>query len=151
MNDRPPLTILYAEDDPDDRLLAVKAHRDSGAPNPLVFVGDGEEVLEYLRGTGRHALRAGRRGPGIVILDLHMPGTNGRETLRVMRSDPAFRRLPVMVLTTSTSQDDIRSSYDEGANSYIVKPKGFAELVHMFAIVCDYWFQVSSIPLDPRS
>jgi two-component system response regulator len=140
--------ILYAEDDLDDRLLASLAHRDSGAANPLVFVGDGEEALEYLRQTGRHTDRAGRCQPGIVILDLNMPGMGGREALRVMRADPALRRIPVIILTTSTADSDITSSYDAGASSYIVKPRGFADLVHIFVSLSAFWFGVSSLAKD---
>lgn len=142
------LTILYAEDDPDDRLLAEMAHRESGAVNTLVFVGDGEEAVEYLRQTGRHADRAGSAKPGIVLLDLNMPGIDGRETLRIIRADPVFHRIPVVILTTSTAQDDIASSYDAGANSYIVKPRGYGGLVHLFDRLCGYWFEVNALALD---
>jgi two-component system response regulator len=138
-------TILYAEDDPDDRLLAEMAHRDSKATNPLVFVADGAEALEYLRQTGRHANRAGSPKPGIVLLDLNMPGIDGRETLRIIRADPVFHRIPVVILTTSMSEDDIASSYDAGANSYIVKPRGFGGLVQLFDRLCLYWFELNSL------
>jgi CheY-like chemotaxis protein len=137
--------ILYAEDDPDDRLLAELAHRDSGAVNPLNFVRDGDEVLEYLRHTGRHQDVATAPQPGIILLDLNMPGTDGREALRMIRADPGMRRIPVVILTTSRAQGDIAASYDAGANSYIVKPSSFANLVHLFESVCDYWFQINSI------
>jgi CheY-like chemotaxis protein len=138
-------TILYAEDDPDDRLLAEMAHRDSKATNPLVFVADGPEALEYLRQTGRHANRAGSPKPGIVLLDLNMPGIDGRETLRIIRADPVFHRIPVVILTTSMAEDDIASSYDAGANSYIVKPRGFGGLVQLFDRLCLYWFELNSL------
>lgn len=143
------LTILYAEDDPDDRLLAEMAHRDSGAANPLVFVGDGKEALEYLRQTGRHADRAGSLRPGIVLLDLNMPGIDGRETLRIIRADPLLRRIPVVILTTSAADDDVATSYDAGANAYIVKPSAFASLVHIFDCLSRFWFEVSSIAREP--
>lgn len=141
-----PLPVfLCAEDDPDDRLLATMAHRDSGAPNPLVFVNDGEEALEYLRRTGRHGTAAGRPRPGILLLDLNMPGLDGRETLRVIRADPTIRRIPVVILTTSTAEDDIVTSYEAGANAYIVKPTAFGGLVHIFSSLAAFWFGVTSL------
>jgi two-component system response regulator len=143
-----PLAILYAEDDPDDRLLAEVAHRESGVTNPLVFVADGDEAIEYLRHSGRHT---DRPLPGIVLLDLNMPGRGGRETLEVIRADPLLRRIPVAILTTSTAEVDIASSYDAGASSYIVKPTVFANLVQLFDRLCGYWFETASIAKEVPS
>ncbi len=143
-------SILYAEDDPDDRLLAEMAHRESGAVNPLVFVADGEEALEYVRRSGRHSDRAGAPQPGVILLDLNMPGIDGRETLRIIKADPILRRIPVVILTTSTAQDDIATSYDAGANSYIVKPSAFSSLVQLFDHLCGYWFEIGSIAQEKR-
>jgi CheY-like chemotaxis protein len=148
MSNPAPLSVLYAEDDPDDRLLASMAHRDGGSVNPLVFVGDGEEALEYLRRTGRHADRPASLQPGIIVLDLNMPGIDGRETLRIIRADPHLRRIPVVILTTSSAADDIATSYDAGANSYIVKPSAFASLVHLFERMCGYWFEIGSLSAE---
>jgi CheY-like chemotaxis protein len=145
------LAILYAEDDPDDRLLAEMAHRESTAIQPLVFVADGEEALEYLRGTGRHADHTAAPQPGIILLDLNMPGIGGRETLRVIKADPNLRRIPVVILTTSAAEVDIAASYDGGANSYIVKPSAFANLVQLFDHLCAYWFGINSIARDVSS
>jgi two-component system response regulator len=143
--------ILYAEDDPDDRLLAQIAHRESGVPNPLIFVADGEEALECLRLTGRHAGDADQPRPGIVLLDLNMPGIDGRETLRIIRADPTIRRIPVIILTTSTADDDIAASYDAGANAYIVKPTAFNSFVHILTTLAAFWFGVSSLAKEiPR-
>jgi len=144
------LAVLYAEDDPDDRLLAEMAYRESGAANPIAFVADGEEALDYLRGTGRHAERADAPPPGIVLLDLNMPGMDGRETLRIIRADPALRRIPVVILTTSAAREDIIASYDAGANSYIVKPSAFSNLVQLFERLFGYWFDICSLPQEAR-
>jgi CheY-like chemotaxis protein len=145
MKTSPALSVLYAEDDPDDRLLAEMAHRDSGSANPLVFVRDGEEAVEYLRHTGRHVGRGTLPRPGVVILDLNMPGIGGHETLGIIRADPLLRRIPVVILTTSAAEADIVASYDAGANAYIVKPSAFAELVHIFSSLSAFWFDVSSL------
>jgi CheY-like chemotaxis protein len=150
MSDPAPLTVLYAEDDPDDRLLAKMAHRESGAVNPLVFVDDGEEALEYLHRSGRHADRADAPQPGIILLDLNMPGIDGRETLRIIKADPELRRSPVVILTTSAAESDIAASYDAGANSYIVKPSAFASLVQVFDDLCSYWFEMGSLAQEAR-
>jgi CheY-like chemotaxis protein len=144
------LGVLYAEDDPDDRLLAEMAYRECGAVNPIAFVADGEEALDYLRGTGRHADRADAPPPGIVLLDLNMPGMDGRETLRIIRADPALRRIPVVILTTSAAREDITASYDAGATSYIVKPSAFSSLVQLFERLFAYWFEICSLPQEAR-
>jgi CheY-like chemotaxis protein len=143
--------VLYAEDDPDDRLLAEMAYRESGAANPLVLVADGEEALEYLRRAGRHVDRPHWPQAGIVLLDLNMPGIDGRETLRIIRADPRLRRIPVVILTTSAAEVDIAASFDAGANSYIVKPTAYSGLVHLFDRVCDYWFRIGSIAQEIRA
>ena len=137
--------ILYAEDDADDRLLAQMAHRESGVANALIFVVDGEDALDCLRSTGRYADRTDQPRPGIVLLDLNMPGIDGRETLRIIRADPKVRRTPVVILTTSTADDDIAASYDAGANAYIVKPIAFNGLVHIFSTLAAFWFGVNSL------
>jgi two-component system response regulator len=149
MIDAEPPAFLYAEDDPDDRLLAEMAHRESGAASALVFVSDGLEALEYLRGTGRHAGRAEAARAGVVLLDLNMPGTDGRETLRIIRADADLRRIPVVILTTSAADDDIGTSYEAGANAYIVKPSDFAGLVHIFKALSTFWFEISSVAKGP--
>jgi CheY-like chemotaxis protein len=143
--------IVYAEDDADDRLLAQMAHRESGCANPLVLVADGEEALEYLRQTGRHTDRAGSSQPGIVLLDLNMPGIDGRETLRLIKADPLLRRIPVVILTTSAAEADIVASYDAGANSYVVKPRAFSGLAQLFDRLCGYWFEIGSLAQEVRS
>jgi CheY-like chemotaxis protein len=143
--------ILCVEDDPDDRLLVEMAHRDSGVVNPLTFVADGDEALEYLRRVGRYANRDDKEQPGIILLDLNMPGTDGRETLVIVKADPLLRRIPVVILTTSSARRDIAESYDRGANSYIVKPAAFAGLVRLFERLCDYWFEMGSLPPEAGS
>lgn len=150
MNDPAAPAILYAEDDPDDRLLAQMAHRDSGVSNPLVFVGDGKEALEYLRRTGRHTDRAGATQPGIVLLDLNMPRMGGLETLRTMKRDSLLRRIPVLVFSTSASARDIAACYDAGANSYSIKPVDSARFAAFFELLCRYWFGTVSLGLEVK-
>jgi two-component system response regulator len=141
-------TILYAEDDGEDRLLAEMAHHDSGVVNPLVFVGDGGEALEYLRCEGRYLDRAGATQPAIVLLDLNMPGMGGLGTLRAMKADPLLRHIPTLILTTSASAKDIAACYDAGANSYTIKPATSAGFVAFFELLCRYGFGTVSLGLE---
>jgi CheY-like chemotaxis protein len=151
MSDAGLLSILYAEDDPDDRRLAEMAHRDSGATSPLVFVNDGQEALEYLHGTGSHADPADVVRPGILVLDLNMPAIGGLETLRIVRADRVLRRIPIVILTTSQAVEDIDRCYDAGANAYIVKPLSFTSLVQLFDGLFSFWFRLSSLPNEVLS
>jgi CheY-like chemotaxis protein len=151
MSNLSPLAVLYAEDDPDDRLLAEIAHRESGVPNPLIFVADGEEALHYLRRSGQYAGRPDAIQPGVVLLDLNMPGIGGRETLNLIKADRVLRRTPVVILTTSSAQVDIVASYDAGANSYIVKPSAFGSLVKLFEGLSAYWFELNWLAREGSS
>lgn len=140
-----PITILLADDDADDRMLAEDALRESRLANRLYMVTDGEEVLEFLRREGRHAGSQTPR-PGVILLDLNMPRKDGREVLRELKSDPDLRQIPVIVLTTSKDEADVFLSYDQGVNSYITKPVTFAGLVEVMNAMGRYWFQLVELP-----
>jgi two-component system, response regulator len=139
MIERKSATILLAEDDPDDRLLTQDAFRESRIADTLQCVEDGEALLDYLhrRGRYRDALR-----PDLILLDLNMPRMDGREALRVIKADPALRRIPVVVLTTSREEGDVARSYDLGVNSFIVKPASYQALVDLVRTLSRYWFDV---------
>jgi CheY-like chemotaxis protein len=142
----PSLTILYAENDPDDRMLAMDAMRESQLPNELRFVGDGQELLDYLRRRGGYADPATSPRPGLILVDLNMPRMDGREALREIKADPELRRIPVVVLTTSKAEEDIERSYDLGASSYITKPVSFQALVEVMRDLGRYWFHLVLLP-----
>ncbi|MEM6314032.1 MAG: response regulator [Planctomycetota bacterium] len=135
--------ILLADDDPDDRLLAVDALRESRLLNELHCVNDGEELLEFLHKRGKYA-NAPR--PGLILLDLNMPRKDGREALREIKADPEFSSIPVVVLTTSKAKKDILQTYDIGVSSFIVKPVTFAALVEIMESIGEYWFQLVALP-----
>src|SRR5580704_4441821 len=116
------LTVLLAEDDDDGRCLLGEAWAKSRAADELRFVGDGEELTEYLKHTGRYRDQASAPRPALILLDLNMPKNDGREALREIKADPKLRQIPVIVLTTSKDDNDISRSYDLGANSYVAKP-----------------------------
>jgi CheY-like chemotaxis protein len=146
MSEPSAIRILIADDDEDDRLLAREALTQSRLRNPVDFVEDGEELLEFLRGTGRHAGRVDAHLPGVVLVDLNMPRLGGIEAIREIKSDAALRHIPLVVLTTSKDEADIYRSYDLGVNSYIVKPVTFTALVDVMRDLGRYWFEVVELP-----
>ena len=141
-----PVTIVYADDDADDRLLTREAMKASRLANEMFFVEDGEELLDFLNHRGKYADRVAAPLPSIILLDLNMPRMDGREALMRMKADPRLRRIPVVVLTTSDAETDILRSYDIGANSYIVKPVTFEALVEVMRDLGRYWLQVVELP-----
>ena len=145
-----PVNILMADDDPDDRMMAEKALRESRLTNGLLFVENGEELMDYLHHRGQYADAALYPLPGLILLDLNMPKKDGREALAEIKADPVLRRIPVVVLTTSTAERDILRSYDLGVNSYITKPVTFQGLAEALKIVNQYWFQLVRLPNDAQ-
>ena len=140
------IVILMADDDPDDRLLARDALRESPLDIDLRFACDGRELLDYLRREGRWAAEPAPR-PGIILLDLNMPRMDGREALAEIKRDPELRRIPVIVMTTSRARDDVHHSYDMGAASYISKPITFEGLVDVMRELGRYWAEVVALPV----
>jgi len=141
-----PITILIADDDADDRLMASEALEESRLANDLRFVEDGEELLDYLYHRGRFAAAGESPRPGLILLDLNMPRMDGREALREIKGDPALRSIPVVVLTTSKAEEDIYRTYDLGVNSFITKPVQFEGLVEVMRTLGKYWFEIVELP-----
>ncbi len=144
--DPQPVVILMAEDDPDDRQMTVEAFAQARLANRLLFVVDGEDLMDYLNQRGRHAAPAASPRPGLILLDLKMPRKNGFEALRDIRSDPQLRPIPVVALTTSSAEEDVLRSYALGINSYIVKPVTFEGFVKAVKTLACYWFQLVELP-----
>ena len=141
-----PITILMADDDSDDRRLTQEALTESRLMNPMVFVENGEELMDYLRHEGKYAPPNAPGRPGLILLDLNMPRKDGRSVLKDLKSDPELRTIPVVVLTTSKADEDVFKSYDLGVNSYIVKPVTFEALVDILQTLEKYWFQIVLLP-----
>jgi CheY-like chemotaxis protein len=139
-------TILMADDDAEDCLLVREALSEMGLPHNLRFVRDGEELFEYLNRTGEYSGRDDSPLPDLILLDLKMPRKDGRETLRELKSDPRWRKIPVVALTTSLAGDDVEFSYQAGVNSYIAKPTSYRQLVKILDRLCKYWFEVVELP-----
>ena len=143
-----PIRILLAEDDDDDFLLTTHAFQEGRLANTVHRVHDGVELLQYLLQEGKYALPNSAPHPSLILLDLNMPRKDGREALREIKANPALRRLPVVVLTTSHAQEDIVRSYDLGVNSFISKPVSFQGLVDAVKVVGRYWFEVVELPQE---
>jgi len=137
-----PVTILLADDDPDDRQLTREAFEEAHLANDLRFVEDGAELLDYLYRRGKYSDPATSPRPGLILLDLNMPRVDGREALKIIRSDSKFRSIRVIVLTTSKSEEDIARTYDLSAASYITKPVTFAALVEIVQALGKYWLEI---------
>ena len=144
-HDMTAITILMADDDADDRLLTLEAMQASRLGNCIRFVEDGQELMEYLKRTGAYATADAPR-PGLILLDLNMPRKDGRQALQEIKHDPDLRCIPVVVLTTSKTEEDILRTYDLGANSFITKPVTFEGLVDIVRTLRTYWFNIVELP-----
>lgn len=138
--------VIIAEDDPDDRLLIKDALREAVKSVDVYFVQDGAEMLDYLHRKGKYQDEAAAPQPELVLLDLNMPKKSGLEVLQEIKTDPALRTIPVVVLTTSRAPEHIARSYELGGNGYITKPSTYSELVEMMASLDRYWFQTVQLP-----
>jgi CheY-like chemotaxis protein len=143
-----PITILYADDDAEDRMLVKDAWAENRLANELHFVEDGEELMDYLRRRGQYTHLVNEPLPGMILLDLNMPRKDGREALQEIKADPRLRSIPVVVLTTSKAEEDILRAYDLGVNSFILKPVTFQSLVDLTLTLSKYWFEVVELPAE---
>jgi CheY-like chemotaxis protein len=145
-----PITILICDDDEDDRLLTQQALEDAHISNSLRFVEDGEDLLDYLHQRGAYAGDTGEAPrPGLILLDLNMPTMDGRQALRHIKSDPTLLDIPVVVLTTSSLDEDVVKSYQLGVNSFITKPVTFSGLVDAMNVLGRYWLEIVELPPVP--
>jgi chemotaxis family two-component system response regulator Rcp1 len=135
--------ILLVEDSPEDARLTQEALKDGKVANELHVVGDGEAAMAFVRSEGEFE-DAPR--PDLVLLDLNLPRKDGREVLTEMKGDPDLRRIPVIVLTTSSSDRDVVSAYDTHVNAYLRKPVNFEQLVEVVHVIDDFWFGVVTLP-----
>jgi chemotaxis family two-component system response regulator Rcp1 len=138
-----PIEILLVEDNPGDARLAVEVLKDGKFANHLSVIDDGILALRYLRHQGEYSDCA---RPDLILLDLNLPGKDGREVLGEMRADPQLRRIPVVIMTTSDAEADVLKSYDLYANCYIVKPVDFAQFVKVVRGIEDFWLSIVKLP-----
>lgn len=147
-----PITILICDDDEDDRMLTQQALEQAHIANDLRFVEDGEDLLDYLNQRGKYAGENGLAPrPGLILLDLNMPKVDGREALKLIKTDLALREIPVVVLSTSSLDEDIVKSYQLGVNSFITKPVTFTGLVEAMHVLGRYWLEIVELPPNPAA
>jgi two-component system response regulator len=139
----PSQPILLVEDSPEDFETTQRAFRRSGLKNPILRCADGDEALDFLFRRGAHA-DAPR--PGVVLLDLNLPGTDGREVLSEIKASDDLKQIPVIVLTTSADERDVQACYQAGASSYIQKPVDVEGFMKAIERLNDYWFEVVILP-----
>jgi two-component system response regulator len=143
MNEGDSVEILLVEDNPHDAELTLRAFRKRNLADKVVVVEDGQEALDFLFSNGAHAGRAGTRPPRVILLDVKLPKVSGFEVLRIIKSDDRTRATPVVVVTSSHEDPDIRTAYELGANSYVVKPVDFDSFMEAMSSVGFYWLVVN--------
>lgn len=143
MNDLNIVEILLVEDNPRDAELTIRALKKHKFSNQLVHVKDGVEALDFLFGRGAYAGRNIEQHPRVVLLDLKLPKLNGLEVLRVIKEDEHLRNLPVVIVTSSSEDPDIKTAYELGANSYVVKPVEFESFMNAMSHLGLYWLLVN--------
>jgi two-component system response regulator len=139
--------ILFAEDSEDDALLTLRAFKKSGFLNKVYHVEDGAEALDFIFRKGKYATRNPGENPKLILIDLKMPKVTGTEVLEKLKADPDFKSIPVVVLTSSNEDPDIKKCYALGANSYIVKPVGSENFFNCIKELGLYWMIISQPPV----
>jgi CheY-like chemotaxis protein len=140
--------ILVVEDSDEQYTAVLRAFKKSGVFNPVIRCTDGDEALDYLFRAGRFAAPAAAPAPAVILLDLNLPGTDGRDVLDRVKADAGLRSIPVVVLTTSESPGDIALCYRAGASSYIIKPIRFDDFLKKVRALKEYWFETVALPTE---
>ncbi len=138
--------ILLVEDNADDYEATVRSFKKAHLDNPVIWCKSGHDALDYLKCKGRHSADGATSPPGLVLLDLNMPGIDGRKTLALIKQDPALKKIPVVILTTSADEKDVDQCYESGASTYIQKPVDFESLIEAVSRIKDYWFGIALLP-----
>jgi two-component system response regulator len=148
MNNPKVQNILLVEDSEDDFEAAMRAFKKSNMRNPVKWCRSGQEALDYLRHEGGYKGEETEENPGVILLDLNMPGLDGRKTLYLIKENKELRHIPVIVLTTSSDERDVTACYQMGANTYIQKPVSFDGLIEAIKRLKEYWFEIALLPKD---
>ncbi len=139
-------TILIVEDSDDDYIATVRAFKKANLSNPVQRCTNGDQAIDYLLQRGEFPGPGKAPRPSIVLLDLNLPGTDGKEVLRMIKAHPGLQKIPVIVLTTSNAEKDVEQCYAAGANSYVQKPVDLTGFLQSVARLTDYWFNISILP-----
>ncbi len=137
--------ILLAEDNPNDAELTLAALADLKLANPIIAVSDGAQALEYLHYEGKYSRRA-VCNPAVILLDIKMPLVNGIEVLQIIRKDPVLKSIPVVMLTSSREEPDLKKCYDLGVNAYVVKPVDFKDFFEAIKQLGVFWALINELP-----
>jgi CheY-like chemotaxis protein len=140
--------ILLVEDDPDDIYLIGEAIDECQLSARIFIVEDGEQMLDYLNQRGEYSDPDQAPRPDLILLDLNMPRKDGREALVEMKENPELRGIPVVVLTTSSAERDMKYSYEQGASGFVTKPVTFTGLREAVCKIADYWIRTVQLPED---
>jgi CheY-like chemotaxis protein len=140
------INMLMADDDLEDQLLTSQALEESKLFNPIHFVNDGEELMDYLKHRGKYSAPGSASRPGLILLDLNMPRKDGRRALEEIKADKHIKAIPVVVLTTSSAEEDRLRSYELGASGYITKPIFFEALLKAMLGIRHYWLEIVELP-----
>jgi two-component system response regulator len=132
--------ILIVEDSLDDFEAAKRAFSKANLNNPIKHAMSGEDAIAYLKSDSSK--------PGIILLDLNMPGLDGRKTLEIIKRTPELKRIPIVILTTSDDERDVSACYEMGANTYIQKPVDFDGLIAAIKQLKEYWFEIALLPKE---
>ena len=143
-------TILLVEDDADEIHLMRRALAKAGLNNPFQVISHGGDVIPYFEGKGTYADRSQYPLPGLVFLDLRLPGISGLYLLAWIKGNPDHRHIPVVLFTSSDDPEDLRRAYQFGANSYLIKPMAFDDFVEMIKVTGTYWINMNSTPTTVR-
>lgn len=141
--------IMAVEDSPEDYEALLRALKKAGVTNPVVRFESGDDALDYLCGRGGHLESVRSPRPAIMLLDLNLPGLDGREVLHIIKTDPNLRMIPVVILTTSSEESDVLGCYAEGANSYVQKPLRIDDLVSVMRDLSNFWLDSALLPHWP--
>jgi two-component system, response regulator len=140
--------ILLVEDNQDDYEATSRAFKKANLCNPIVWCKSGRDALDFLKQEGAYKDAGKGSRPGLVLLDLNMPGMDGRKTLQAIKRDDTLKQIPVIILTTSSDERDIQACYQAGANTYVQKPVSFDGLIEAFKRLKAYWFEIALLPKE---
>jgi len=140
-------TVLLIEDSEDDYEATMRAFKKANFHNPVVWSQSGRDAIDFLKHEGVHKNSA-KATPGLILLDLNMPGLDGRKTLQLIKENTHLKRIPVIILTTSADERDVEVCYQMGANTYVQKPVSFDGLIEAIKRLKEYWFEIALLPKE---
>ena len=143
--------ILFVEDSDDDFFAAQRAFKKAGLKNPIKRCTNGDQAADYLFHRGEFSALDTSPLPSIILLDLNLPGLDGRDILRLIKAEPKLRKIPVIVLTTSNAEKDIEQCYADGANSYVQKPVDMQNFVLAISRLKDFWLEIAILPREEEA